>query len=258
MDERCRASLEGPTPQGDAPRPATGIGVLLIHGISSTPASLGPWAESLERTASEVRVPLLPGHGTQWQDLRGIRHTSWTAHVRQELLDLASRHRTVVVGGLSMGGALALSLAEDPRTRASVAGLMLVNPAVALRPLQSLAVPVLHRLLPSIPAIASDIAKPGVVEEAYERVPTPAVEQLRRLQRTVRRDLAAVRCPVLLATSPDDHVVAPRCSDLVAARVRGPVERVALRRSFHVATLDHDAPVIGERSRRFVARLAAS
>jgi carboxylesterase len=62
---------------------------------------------------------------------------------------------------------------------------------------------------------------------------------------------------VLLLTSPQDHVVEPVSSDLVAATVRGPVERVALQRSFHVATLDHDAPLIEQRAVEFVRRVTA-
>ena len=67
-----------------------------------------------------------------------------------------------------------------------------------------------------------------------------------------------ITCPVLLLTSPQDHVVEPVSSDLVAAAVPGPVERVALSRSFHVATLDHDAELVEASAVDFVRRVTGS
>ena len=64
-------------------------------------------------------------------------------------------------------------------------------------------------------------------------------------------------CPVLILNSPDDHVVPPPSSDHLAASVSGPVERVTLARSFHVATLDHDAELIQTSAVDFARRVCA-
>ena len=55
-------------------------------------------------------------------------------------------------------------------------------------------------------------------------------------------ELGAITCPLLSLTSPQDHVVDPGNSDVLAAGGGGPVERIALERSYHVATLDYDGP----------------
>jgi carboxylesterase len=52
--------------------------------------------------------------------------------------------------------------------------------------------------------------------------------------------------------------VPPSNSDHLAASVGGPVERVTLERSYHVATLDHDKDLIRERFLEFVAKATAS
>ena len=80
--------------------------------------------------------------------------------------------------------------------------------------------------------------------------PTPALppQQARR----ARVLLAAIVVPLLLATSRTDHTVPPTDSDIVAAGVRGPVERLSLTRSHHLATLDHDAELLFETSARFL------
>ena len=67
-----------------------------------------------------------------------------------------------------------------------------------------------------------------------------------------------ITCPLLLLTSPQDHVVDPTASDLLAAKVSGPVERVTLERSYHVATVDYDAELIQEKAVEFGRKVTAS
>ena len=51
-------------------------------------------------------------------------------------------------------------------------------------------------------------------------------------------------CPLLLLTSPQDHVVDPGNGNFLAETYGGPVERISLERSYHVATLDYDKDLI--------------
>ena len=53
------------------------IGVLLVHGFTGSPASMKPWAQALADQGYAVEVPLLPGHGTRWQDLNQVSWTEW-------------------------------------------------------------------------------------------------------------------------------------------------------------------------------------
>ncbi|MDN5821443.1 MAG: alpha/beta fold hydrolase, partial [Brachybacterium sp.] len=180
---------------------------------------------------------------TSWQD--------WYGCVRDAALALAQENGPIAVGGLSMGGALALALAEDPQLRGHVAAVVAVNPGMTLPAAASVA-GLIAPVARTLPGIGSDIARSGAHEEAYARLPVRAVAQLRRLFRRTRRGLAAVEVPVLLATSRVDHTVPPTDSDIVAAGVRGPVERLSLTRSFHLATLDHDAELLFDTSARFL------
>jgi carboxylesterase len=63
--------------------------------------------------------------------------------------------------------------------------------------------------------------------------------------------------PMLLYTSVQDHVVQPSDSDAVAAAYGGPVERVMLERSYHVATQDYDKDIIFTGAVAFVNRVTA-
>lgn len=231
------------------------VGVLLCHGFTGTPQSMRPWGQFLAERGLSVRVPLLPGHGTTWQEMNRTTWHDWYGCVEAELLELRRSCSTVAVGGLSMGGCLALRLAlEQPD---AVDGLLLVNPAVRLEDPRLLALPVLRRLVPSFPGIASDIKKPGVHEIAYERTPLHAVASMIRMYATTGRRLKEIRQPVLLFRSATDHVVPSSSSHLVLNSVSSPqAEEIVCQDSYHVATLDNDAPMIFERSAEFVARLA--
>lgn len=228
-------------------------GLLLCHGFTGTPQSLRPWAEDHAARGWAVELPLLPGHATSWEDLATHRWQDWYGHVREAALELSERHGPIAVGGLSMGGALTLALAQDPQLRGRLAALVAVNPGMTL-PAAAGVAGLLAPLLRTVPGIGSDVAREGVQEEAYERTPLRAVAQLHRLFSRTRRHLADVTVPLLLATSRTDHTVPPRDSDLVAAGVSGPVQRLSLPRSYHLAALDHDAPRLFEASARFLDR----
>lgn len=231
------------------------VAVVLCHGFTGTPQSLRGWAERLAAEGFTVRLPRLPGHGTSWQELNRTRWPDWYAAVEAQLLAVADDHETVVVGGLSMGGALSLRLAEQHP--ALVHGLVLVNPAIKLTDRRLLTVPVLRHLLPSTPGIASDIRKPNTTELAYDRTPLQALHSSIRLYAEVERALPQVSQPLLMLRSAVDHVVPVSSAALVLDRISSSdVTDVVLHDSYHVATLDEDAEVIVSRSIEFVHRVA--
>jgi len=228
------------------------VGVLLSHGFTGSPQSLRPWAEHLAAAGLTVRLPRLPGHGTRWQDLNDTRWPDWYGELERAFDDLRGRCRQVFGMGLSMGGTLVIRLAEQ--RPAEVAGLVLVNPSLGTeRKDVKHALPLLHRVVPSLAGIGSDIRKPGVTELAYERTPLRAMHSLSRLWPPVVADLGLVTAPVLLYRSRVDHVVEPMSGRLLRDGASSTeVSEVILEDSYHVATLDHDAPAIFAGSLDFV------
>ena len=235
-----------------APTPAP-VGVLLVHGLTGSPAAMRPLGVDLAEHGYSVRVPLLPGHGTSWQDANRTGWTDWYGAVEAAFDELRASCRAVVVGGLSMGGALVLRLAQQ--RGAEVAGLVLVNPAIASGDPRLRVLPLLRRFTPSAAAIGNDIAAGGD-EVAYDRTPLHALASGTRLWRLVRADLTRVDQPLLVFRSATDHVVDGSSVALLRAWTRSvDAEWVPLARSYHVATLDHDAPGIHSRTVSFVERV---
>lgn len=227
------------------------VGVLLSHGFTGSPASMTPWGRDLAERGFTVRVPRLPGHGTTWQEMNRTRWQDWYGEVDQALTELRARCEHVAVAGLSMGGCLALRLAEQRPD--DVDALVLVNPAIALRRFDLKLVPVLQHVLPSMPGIGNDIAKPGADEVGYDKTPLRALASQLQMWKDVRAGLGRVTAPVRLFRSEDDHVVDDWSQQLILDGVSSTVtDLVTLRDSFHVATLDHDAPLIFDSSAAFI------
>ncbi|QEV17681.1 alpha/beta hydrolase [Streptomyces alboniger] len=233
------------------------VGVLLCHGFTGSPQSLRPWAEYLAERGLTVSLPLLPGHGTRWEDMQATGWQDWYAEVERELRGLLERCTRVFVFGLSMGGTLTLRLAAKHGD--AISGIVLVNPANKLHGLSPYALPVARHFVRTTKGIASDIAKPGSVEIGYDRVPLHSAHSMRVFFRMVDGELPQVTQPLLLLHSPRDHVVPPADSARVLSRVSSrDVTEILLEQSYHVATLDHDADRIFEESYAFIGRLAPS
>lgn len=231
------------------------VGVLLCHGFTGCPQSMRPWAEHLAAAGMTVRLPRLPGHGTTWRELDMTRWQDWYAELDRTLTELHARCAEVFVMGLSMGATLGLRLAQERGD--DVSGLALVNPSLLTKRPERHVAPVLQYVIRSLPAIASDIKKPGVTELAYDRVPSKAAYSLTKLWAATRGDLGKVTQPVLVFRSRTDNVVEPDSCALLHEKVRSTdIHEVVLEDSYHVATLDNDAQTIFDGSLEFVRRLA--
>ena len=230
-------------------------GALLVHGFTGTPQSLRDWGQHLADAGLSVALPRLPGHGTTVDEANLTHWEDWYAEIERHLALLRERCDDVFVMGLSMGGTLSIRLAEEHGDE--VAGLVLVNPSLLTKRPDRFLLPVLRWVKPTWPGIASDIKKPGVTELAYDKVPVKAAYQLSRLWVTTRGDLGKVDQPLLVLRSTEDHVVEPDSARMLLEKVSSTdVTEVLLDDSYHVATLDNDAPMIFERSLEFVRRLA--
>jgi carboxylesterase len=232
-------------------------GALVLHGFTGCPQSMRGLAEAFAAAGFAVELPRLPGHGTTVEDMATTGWADWTATVEDAYRKLAARTERVVVAGLSMGGALTLWLASR---HPEIAGIVVVN-AVGVAPDPDPA-PALRAQLEggavTMPGVGDDIADPDAKELAYALVPIASLLSMFEGLAALGPRLAGIRCPTLVMTSPQDHVVQPVQSDRIAEGVAGPVERLALERSYHVATLDYDKALIESEAVAFARRVTGA
>lgn len=225
-------------------------GVLVLHGFTGSPHSVRPFAENFADAGFAVDMPLLPGHGTTVHDMSTRTWGEWVRAVDEAYWRLRSRCEKIAVAGLSMGGSLALHLAA----RRPVHGVVLVNPGV-VAPMKGMSWArwVAH-VVPTVRGVGDDIAKPGITEGAYPETPLKGAAQLHELLKEVRRVLPAVTAPVQIYRSLTDHVVSDASHEYLMEHLRPEPELVPLANSYHVATLDYDAPKIFHGSLEFLTR----
>ena len=235
--------------------PGGPVGVVLCHGFTGTTQSMRPWAEHLHAAGHTVVAPRLPGHGTTVQDQNTTRWEDWYAELERSFDDLRGRCETVFAMGLSMGGTLVLRLAELRGDQ--VAGIVVVNAALLTERKDAKLLPLLSKIVPAFPGVGNDIKKPGMTELAYPKMGLKAAYSLQQAWPVVRGALGTITCPVLSFRSADDHVVEAANGPALLAGVPHAQERVLLD-SYHVATLDNDAPTIFEGSLEFIAAHASA
>lgn len=235
----------------------TRAGVLCLHGFTGNPNSMHGLGSAFAAAGFAVEVPRLPGHGTTVEEMMTTGWHDWLGEADAAYARLAPSGIPVVVVGQSMGATLALALA---RRHPRIAGLVCINPLTQPQPddVLDMVRGMVAEGETMLPGVGSDIADPDATESAYPGVPLVPLLSMMDAVRELQHEYGRVSCPMLLLTSVEDHVVEPVQSDYLAAEVSGPVERVTLDRSYHVATLDFDKGLIAERAVEFVCKLVGA
>ncbi|HEY3143118.1 MAG TPA: alpha/beta fold hydrolase [Acidimicrobiales bacterium] len=237
-------------------KPGGAHGALVLHGFTGCPQSMRPLAEAFADAGFSVEMPLLPGHGTTVEDMVHTGWNDWSAAAESAYRSLAERCEKVVVAGLSMGGSLTVWLASQ---HPEIAGIVCVNPALRIGDdMVQLVQQMIESGEETIPSIGGDLADPDAHEAAYDAAPLRPLLTFAEGLAALRADLEKVLCPLLLLTSPQDHIVPPADSDELAVGAAGPVERIALERSYHVATVDYDRDLIRKEAVTFARRVTGA
>ena len=230
------------------------IGVLLVHGLTSTPQSLRDLGSAFAAQGIDVEAVLLPGHGTSPEDLETTRWEEWYDAVRDGLDRLRPRCDRLFVCGQSMGGALALHAAvHEP-----LDGVITLAGFLYLKDWRAKFIPALKQVMHWRKCIGNDIADPGRRDEVcYDRISLTTVEQLMALGNMARAELHQIDVPALVMQSRVDHVVPPDTADLIYDGISSAdKEMVRLPNSYHVISMDYDFDTVVERSVRFMRRVA--
>jgi len=168
---------------------------------------------------------------------------------------LRQRCSQIYMTGLSMGGTLTLFSAASHGDL--IKGAITINAVVHIGSPDMAGLAFGRGLPDTVPGIGSDIKDPDSKELAYPVVPVPAFRQVYALAAVTQDLLPRVKCPTLVITSREDHVVDPGNGPSIVAGVGASrVELVWLENSYHVATLDHDKALIARLAIDFIRSIA--
>jgi alpha-beta hydrolase superfamily lysophospholipase len=208
------------------PTQSNGQGVMLVHGLSASPAQLLGIAKELKTLGFTVLMLRLPGHGTAPSALQAYTHQDWTAEATRGIDILEGLGLKVSVIGFSTGALIALRLGQLfpnrlSRIVAAAPPLQLVNrlrhllvPALVLNRLVRL-IPLLGRRLP-LGIIRWYYTHTREPEFCYDRLPLRAVRELQLLAHEVQRHAAATTLPTLVLQGSADDVANPTVTQQLA------------------------------------------
>ncbi len=223
--------------------PAVRPGVVCLHGLGGTPHSVLPVTAAVHAAGYDTVAPMLPGHGTTPEDLVSCAWNDWLGAAAAVVDELSARTNGVVLIGQSMGATLALQLASG---RPEIRGVAAINPVVlppdpdATQHVEDL----IARGHTMQRAGEPDLRDPESRDSAYPELALRALLELGVGATLVHGLLSSLRVPLFVVSSDHDEVVDPGNADAVASRVSGPVTRLRLPNSGHVAALDLDRELL--------------
>jgi carboxylesterase len=256
-------------------------GVILVHGLTGTPAEMLLVGKRLHREGFTVHGVQLAGHCGDEADLLATGWRDWYASVEAAALALRPRVDSLFVAGLSMGALLALLLAAE--RPALVDGVGVLGATFRYDGWNIPWIARLSFLLPTIKRLGFARGRSFMEEPPYglrdERIrsqvsgamlggdsaaaglpgnPWHALADLHQLSRRVRQRLPNVTAPCLVAHAIDDDIAHVRNAHLVAARVRAPVELLLLADSYHMITLDRERRLVADRLAGFFTGIGSA
>lgn len=197
------------------------LGCLILHGFTSSLDTVRALVPMAERLGMPYRMPILRGHNTRPEDLRGVEWRDWFDDAVVALHELREETERVAVCGLSMGGLVALHLAaEYPNDVACVAtiaaALRINNRLIRLSPV--LARVLRNRMWQGNPASGYADAALVSANTNYRSFPLDALVSLFRYGTVVERMLPRVHAPLLVIHSHRDLVIKPVSANFIYAR----------------------------------------
>ena len=232
-------------------------GVLLIHGFTGTCAHMRPLADDLAKRGYTVRTINLPGHALTEADMAKANWQQWLHAAKEAAYQMMQEVRVMTVCGLSMGGVLALLLAEQMKVDACV-------PISAPTAVRNRALPLAGLAAPFYPRIAWGPAteRHTYIDKAYDfgysGFPTAKGADLNRLIKMANRNLFNIQCPILVVQSDGDETIWAGSADAILEGVSSKVrQKLWLKGMPHVVTLTPEYPRIADAMDKLMQQVSA-
>ena len=88
------------------------IGIMLIHGFTSTTYETRELAEFLGKNGFHTITENLPGHATTSQECNRIKYQDWLSFIDRKVAEFSTECDELYMVGMSMGGVLAMYAAD--------------------------------------------------------------------------------------------------------------------------------------------------
>lgn len=243
---------------------------MLIHGLAGSPVEMKVVKKELEKAGYTVDLPVLPGHGTCFSDLKKLPWTAFTDFVEERFERLREKHETVSVSGLCLGAVLSLYLGIRFGKRvAAVApvsttlyydGWNLPWAGKFMKFWRYTPFYYFYNLEEKYPyGLKDDRLRARLVSKMspdsgtyYSKIPFRSFWQMHLLNDYVREHLNQVRSPVFAIHPVEDDIASTKSVDLMRGEINPALfSSLLLEDSYHLATIDRERAVVSQSIRRF-------
>ena len=209
------------------------IGFLLIHGFTATTTEVRLIAEKLHKQGFTAAGPLLPGHGTDPDDMNRTTWSMWVEKVKTFYEKLLRTCDHVYVIGESMGALLTIELAAQ---HPEIPGLVLAAPAIKVDLLW-----LAHLIAPFKPYLNKKGKDDDLAWKGYTVEPLRAAVQLHQLQKHARKQLKKITQPTLVLSGEYDQSIAQDSIEMIMAGIRSSrKQHIHMEGSGHCILLDQE------------------
>jgi carboxylesterase len=238
----------------DFGNPASPVSVLFVHGFTASAAEMRPLAQAVaQSTGWRCKGMLLPGHGTQVEDMAKTGGEDWVQAAQREYEALSRECEHVFLVGLSLGAVLCCHLALRHLKNAKLRGLVLVAPAFGVGALRSVGIQLLRPVhnLASKGKRASDYFLDNRLY-TYLHLPMNLAAQVIKLGGSAARGMEKLSDVPVVIFAGDRESTVSLDKILAVARNNPWIRLVRLPRSRHILTVEPDKEILFETSIRFM------
>jgi carboxylesterase len=258
--------------------------VLLIHGLTGTPAEMKHFGKVIARKGVSVACPELAGHCASIEALTATKWQDWYHSVEQAFEAMSREFKQVFVCGLSMGALLGLVLAANKGKRLS--GVILLSatfeydgwnisrfkhkyllPIVLYSPLRYLLKweeppPYgikCERTRAMVAAVLSNKDAQAPDKIGYFKTPAIVIYESVKLIKATKQKLQEVTIPTLIVHSTEDDMASVKNAYYVQQNIatqQAQVETFFVDDTYHVLTLDKRKDDIARRVADFCKSFA--
>jgi len=256
--------------------------VLLIHGLTGTPAEMRPIAKRLAKQGFSIMCPALAGHCRDAGDLRKSKWQDWYNSMADAFDALKAKHRRVFVAGLSIGALLAIKIAAEKGEAVAGLGLMsstffydgwnmprlkrkFLLPVVLHSPLRYF----LHwnetppygikceRTRAMVHAVLENRDAQATEKVGIFRTSGVTIHESNRFIKVAKAALPHVKSPALIVHSTEDDTASLKNAHFVAKKLgTRQIETYFVDDTYHVVTLDKRRDDIAKRMAEFFKKHA--
>ena len=231
----------------------SGKGILLLHGFTGYIDEMEELARFLNKNGFTVSAPTLPGHNTSVYDLSRYRWQDWFDFVCRKYSELKREVKKHYIGGLSMGGGMALHYAAHYETDGIIAlasGAKLSDPTVYITPYFKSIVKFRRKRNTNSDVSIKNLKRK---KKVYKFTSLHAVDELRMFFNHLNNDIPEIEQPVLMIHGLKDHTIPFESAVDVYERLSSKYKKfVFLKKSFHLITMDVEKKIVFDEALKFL------